>query len=177
MTRSRAFWAPARPCLDRAAAFYRTGVAHADVVRPVALLGARLLVARVFLLSGLTKWNGLSISNDAYYLFADEFFGRYSLPRAVTDGLTVMSAVGEIILPIPLALGLFSRASALGLLAMTLVIQIFVYPDAWWTVHAWWAAALLVTIGAGPGALSVDRLLGFEAPRPAGSTSGSLKPW
>ena len=41
---------------------------------------------------------------------------------------------------------------------MTLVIQFFVYPDAWWTVHAYWAALLLVLIARGPGALALDWL-------------------
>jgi putative oxidoreductase len=162
MTTVRALWAPARPHVARAATLYRTAAAHADLLKPVALLAARLLVARVFLLSGLTKWNGFKVSGDAYYLFADEFFAKYDLPRGVTDALTVASAVGEVALPVLLIFGLASRASALGLLAMTTVIQVFVYPDAWWNVHAWWAAVLLVIVSVGPGAVSLDRLLGLE---------------
>lgn len=42
---------------------------------------------------------------------------------------------------------------------MTIVIQIFVYPDAWWTVHAYWMAILTVLIAPGPGAISLDHLL------------------
>ena len=38
------------------------------------------------------------------------------------------------------------------------MIQVFVFPDAWWTVHAYWAALLLVLIARGPGALALDRL-------------------
>ena len=48
---------------------------------------------------------------------------------------------------------------------MTLVIQIFVYPDAWWTVHAYWAALLLVLIARGPGALSLDALFSRKEER------------
>jgi putative oxidoreductase len=174
---ARNLWAAAQRYADPAVESYRAAALRADIVRPVALLAARLLVARVFLLSGLTKWDGFSISGDAYYLFAEEFFGRYNLPRLVSDGLTVMSAVGELALPILLIFGLFSRASALGLLAMTLVIQLFVFPDAWWNVHAWWSAALLVTIGAGPGALSLDRMLRLEPARSGSPTSARLNPW
>ncbi len=162
-SQGRALRAPLRSTAARAAALYSGLAAHADLVRPVALLAARLLVARVFLLSGLTKWNGASISGDAFYLFEHEFFGQYDLPSGVTNALTVASAVGEVVLPMLLILGLFSRASALGLLAMTAVIQVFVYPDAWWGVHAWWMVVLLVTVGSGPGALSLDRLLGLDA--------------
>ncbi|WP_245300251.1 DoxX family protein [Methylocystis bryophila] len=56
-------------------------------------------------------------------------------------------------------LGFLTRLSALGLLAMTMVIQIFVYPDAWWTVHAYWVALLVVLIARGPGAISLDYLI------------------
>ena len=45
-----------------------------------------------------------------------------------------------------LVLGLFTRLSALALLGMTLVIQLFVYPDAWPT-HLSWAALLLYLVG------------------------------
>jgi len=60
--------------------------------------------------------------------------------------------------PILLVLGLLTRSSATALLAMTLVIEIFVYPDAWPT-HLSWAGLLLPLIAYGGGAWSLDRLL------------------
>jgi putative oxidoreductase len=48
--------------------------------------------------------------------------------------------------------------SATALLVMTLVIQVFVYPDAWAT-HLGWATALAFIIFRGPGALSIDHYL------------------
>jgi putative oxidoreductase len=54
-------------------------------------------------------------------------------------------------------LGLFSRLSAAALLGMTLVIQTFVYPDAWPT-HLSWAGLLLPLIALGGGRWSFDRL-------------------
>jgi putative oxidoreductase len=65
------------------------------------------------------------------------------------------------VLPILLVLGLFTRFAALGLLGMTAVIEIFVYPDAWVT-HGLWAASFLALIARGPGRLSVDHLFGFD---------------
>ena len=50
---------------------------------------------------------------------------------------------------------------ALGLLGMTLVIQVFVYPDAWPT-HLSWAGLLLYIAGRGAGNLSLDRVLGIR---------------
>lgn len=58
-------------------------------------------------------------------------------------------------------LGLFTRLSAAALLGMTLVIQVFVYPDAWPT-HLSWAALLLNLVGRGAGRLSLDRALRID---------------
>ena len=55
-------------------------------------------------------------------------------------------------------IGLASRFSALALLVMTAVIEIFVYPDAWPT-HGVWAACFLLVIARGPGLLSLDHLI------------------
>jgi putative oxidoreductase len=55
-------------------------------------------------------------------------------------------------------LGLFTRLSAIALLGMTLVIQIFVYPDAWPT-HLSWTGLLLPLIALGGGGWSLDRPL------------------
>jgi putative oxidoreductase len=56
-----------------------------------------------------------------------------------------------------LVAGLFTRWSALALLGMTAVIEIFVYPLAWPT-HLTWAALLLPLIVYGGGDWSLDRL-------------------
>jgi len=69
-----------------------------------------------------------------------------------------MATVSEHLFPALLVLGLFTRLSALGLLGMTLTIQIFVYPDAWPT-HLSWAGLLLPLVAMGGGKLSLDRFL------------------
>ena len=57
-----------------------------------------------------------------------------------------------------LVLGLFTRIAAAALFVMTLVIEVFVYPDAWPT-HLTWAGLALVLAARGGGAVSIDRLL------------------
>lgn len=148
--------------LARLLAIYRGAAGAAAKLESVALLGARLLIARVFLLSGLTKWDGLTIREDTFYLFADEYFAKYALPPAVVNGFAVAASVAEVALPVLLIVGVFTRAAALGLLVMTLVIQIFVYPDAWWTVHVWWVTVLVLIVVRGPGVLSADRRLKLD---------------
>jgi putative oxidoreductase len=131
-------------------------------LEPVALLAMRLLVARVFLLSGLTKWDGLRIRQDAYDLFRYEYFERYSMPDGLVVILATLAALAEVGLPILLAIGFLGRIASAGLLTMALVIQLFVYPEEWWTIHAWWIAVLFLLTSRGPGALSIDWLMGLD---------------
>jgi putative oxidoreductase len=53
--------------------------------------------------------------------------------------------------------GLCTCGAAVGLLGMTAVIEIFVYPDAWPT-HLSWAALLLPLVAKGGGRWSLDRM-------------------
>ncbi len=134
-------------------------------------LFVRIVAAHPFLVSGQTKVDGpqigatifgqelsytlpTSLRDATFTLFAEE----YKVPLLSPQIAAYLSTAMETVLPILLVLGLLTRVSALGLLAMILFIQIFVYPDAWWTVHAYWAALLLVLIARGPGALALDRL-------------------
>ena len=118
-------------------------------------LAARLGVAGVFWLSGRTKVEGLiTVSDNAVALFADE----YQVPLFAPELAAHLAAYAEHLFPLLLVLGLFTRASALALLGMTAVIQVFVYPAAWLT-HLVWAASMLYLAGHGGGSLSLDRLL------------------
>jgi len=119
------------------------------------LLVARLGIASIFFLSGRTKVEGvLTITDSARDLFQTE----YRLPLLPPEIAVHLATYAEHLLPILLVLGLFTRFAALGLLGMTLVIEIFVYPDAWPT-HLSWAAILLPLIAHGAGRISLDRAL------------------
>ncbi|MGC3983179.1 MAG: DoxX family protein [Steroidobacteraceae bacterium] len=119
------------------------------------LLVARLGIAAVFFLSGRTKVEGLlTITDSAYSLFETE----YKLPLLSPYVAAHAATYAEHLLPILLVLGLLTRYAALGLFGMTLVIEIFVYPDAWPT-HLSWVAILLPLVAKGGGRWSLDRLL------------------
>ncbi|CAN5217904.1 DoxX family protein [soil metagenome] len=121
-------------------------------------LVARLGVASVFFLSGRTKVDGvLHITDSTYSLFADE----YALPLIPSDLAAHLATYSEHLFSILLVLGLFTRLSALAFLGMTLVIEVFVYPDAWST-HLSWAAILLFLIAKGGGRFSLDRVFGVR---------------
>ena len=121
----------------------------------VLLLVARFGIAGVFFMSGRTKVQGLlTLTPSTYALFADE----YRVPLLPSNVAAHLATYAEHLFPILLVLGLFTRVSALALLCMTLVIQTFVYPDAWPT-HLSWAAILLPLIARGGVAVSLDRVL------------------
>ena len=118
-------------------------------------LASRLAIAGIFFLSGRTKVEGwLTLTDSAYELFRTE----YKLPLLPPELAAHLAAYAEHLFPLLLVLGLFTRLSALALLGMTLVIQLFVYPSAWPT-HLSWAALLLYLVGRGGGRLALDRLL------------------
>ncbi len=118
----------------------------------------RIAIAAIFFLSGRTKVDGfLTVSEGAYTLFREE----YKVPLVSPEIAAHLAAYAEHFFPILLVLGLFTRLSALALLGMTLVIQIFVYPDAWPT-HLSWAGLLLYLVGRGAGPFSLDRLLAIK---------------
>ncbi|WP_020180556.1 DoxX family protein [Methylopila sp. M107] len=120
-------------------------------------LMARIPIAAAFWQSGQTKTDGLNIfklSDSAVFLFQDE----YKLPLVDPTLAAHGAAIAEHLFPVLLVIGLGSRFAALALLGMTLVIQIFVYPDAWPT-HGTWAACFLLIIARGPGVVSLDHLI------------------
>jgi putative oxidoreductase len=118
----------------------------------------RVAIAAIFWLSGRTKVDGLfTVNQSAYALFRDE----YRVPVLPPELAAQLAATAEHLFPILLVLGLATRLSALALLGMTLVIQCFVYPDAWPT-HLSWAGLLLYLAGRGGGRVALDRLLHID---------------
>ncbi|MCB6178922.1 DoxX family protein [Rhodobacter sp. Har01] len=126
-------------------------------------LGLRVFPAMVFWQSGRTKVEGLSIKDSTWFLFEQEF----ALPLIPPEWAAVLATLAEHLLPALMILGLMTRLSALGLLGMTAVIQVFVYPGAWVT-HGLWAAALLALVARGPGRWSLDHVLGLDRPNDRG---------
>lgn len=116
---------------------------------------ARLSVGAVFWRSGQTKLDGWHVSESAVILFQTE----YRLPLIDPWTAATLTAFSEHLFPILLVAGLAGRFAALAMLAMTLVIEIFVYPAAWPT-HGTWAACLLLVMARGPGTFSLDHLIG-----------------
>ncbi|MBC2655242.1 DoxX family protein [Pseudomonas sp. MSSRFD41] len=129
---------------------------------------ARFSIAAVFWKSGQTKVEGLAIDlvSGTFELgwprLADStiplFQSEYRLPLLTPELAAHLAAFAEHFFPLLILVGLATRFSALALLGMTLVIQLFVYPDAYPT-HGTWIAIFLLLLARGPGTFSIDHLL------------------
>jgi putative oxidoreductase len=125
----------------------------------VLLLAIRVGVGMVFFKAGLIKFNSWEFT---VLLFRDE----YKVPLLAPELAARMAMMQELTLPVLLFLGLGARLATLPLLGMLVVIQTFVYPNAW-ADHLFWAGALALILTRGPGAFSIDHLIARRF-RPAG---------
>lgn len=139
-------------------------VAQPDFVQAI----VRIALAVPFWRSGILKWDGfLQLNDTAVDLFTQEFMlhlpgGPYPFPAPAT--MAFLSGCGEIVFSTLLVLGLGTRFAALGLLFMTLVVELTV-PDGW-PIHITWAAMALSIMRWGPGRLSLDHLIARTAGAP-----------
>jgi putative oxidoreductase len=136
---------------------------------PSSILGLiiRVGIADVFWRSGQTKVYHWHVTDTAVQLFRDE----YKLPFLPPELAANLAALQEHLFSFLLVIGLASRLSALGLLAMTGIIEIFVYPRNW-PDHLLWAGSLLYVIARGPGAFSLDALIRGRIEREATRMQG-----
>jgi putative oxidoreductase len=122
----------------------------------------RIALAVPFWKSGLLKWDGfLRLNDTAITLFTEEFMlhlpgGPYPFPWPMM--VAFMSGCAEIVFPILLVLGLATRFAALGLLFMTIIVELTV-PEGW-PIHITWAAMALAIMAGGSGPISLDFIIG-----------------
>lgn len=149
--------------MNRSASFLRsydkaTEWLKGAIPEAVLLFFIRIVLAGIFWRSGQSKveenswWTATDATRE---LFATEYAGVPLSPELAMN----LAIAAEHILPTLLIIGLFTRSAAAGIIAMTLVIQFFVYPEAWWSVHALWMALASILIIRGGGLLSLDALL------------------
>jgi len=127
-----------------------------ESLQPPAQLLARLYLAKVFLLSGLTKvrdWD------TTLALFMDE----YHVPLLPPELAAWLGTGAELVLPVLLALGLGGRLAALGLFVLNAVavVSLMDVADAALQQHVFWGCLLVALVLWGPGRWSIDARLPF----------------
>ena len=112
----------------------------------------RFSIASVFWKSGQSK---IASWDTTILLFTNE----YHVPVLSPQVAAAVAATFELGCSTLIFFGLLTRLATLPLLGMVVVIQTFVYPENW-VEHLTWATMLLFLLTRGPGAISLDRLLG-----------------
>ncbi|RZJ08903.1 MAG: DoxX family protein [Rubrivivax sp.] len=129
-------------------------------LQSLALLAARLYVAKIFFMSGLTKlrdWSStLALFNDIY-----------QVPLLPPTLAAYMGTAGELVLPVLLVLGLAGRFAGAGLFVVNLMAALSLMADdltpAAEAQHTLWGVLALVIVLWGAGRWSVDRWLAIRA--------------
>lgn len=121
-------------------------------LQPLAQLAARIYVARVFFLSGLTKLRDWDIT---LLLFTDD----YHVPLLPPEVAAVAGTTGELLLPVLLVIGLGGRFAALGLSVVNVmaVLSVPEMPQPAFMLHVLWGSLLAGLALWGPGALALER--------------------
>lgn len=120
----------------------------------ILLLFTRLWVASIFLKSGYLK---LTTWDSTLYLFEEE----YQVPLIPWEIAAYLATAAELILPMFLILGLFSRPMAAVLFIFN-IIAVISYPVIWesgFYDHQLWGLMILINIVWGAGAISIDKYL------------------
>ncbi len=122
-----------------------------SALQPLAALLARLYVAQIFFLSGLTKLRDWDIT---LALFADE----YHVPLLSPAVAAMLGTLGELVLPVLLVLGVAGRFAALGLSVVNAVavVSLAEIAPAALQQHITWGVLLaaLALYGCGPWSLA-----------------------
>ena len=135
--------------MDLIIKLYRCFIEKISPLYDVVLLLARVWIAKIFFFSGLTKindWEG------TLQLFEYE----YAVPFLPVALAAYSATIFELVMPVLLVLGLFTRLAAIPLLVMTAVIE-FTYGS--YQEHIYWALLLGIFISYGAGKISIDHIV------------------
>ena len=143
-----------QPAWQRLEALWQRAVSALEALQPAAQLAARLYVAKVFFLSGLTK---IRDWETTLALFTDE----YQVPLLPPELAAPLGTAGELVLPVLLVLGLGGRVAAAGLFVVNVVavLSLAEIAEAALQQHVFWGSLLAAVAIYGPGPWSLERLV------------------
>lgn len=135
-------------------ALARRAIGRLETLQPLAQLAARVYLAQVFLLAGLTKVRDWETT---LLLFENE----YAVPLLSPALAAWLGTGGELVLPVLLLLGLGGRIAALGLFVVN-AVAVLALPEisaAALQQHQFWGSLLLALLLWGPGRWAADTWL------------------
>lgn len=131
-------------------------------LQSLALLAARIYVAKIFFMSGLVKLRDWS---STLALFND----YYQVPLLPPSLAAYAGTAGELVIPVLLVLGLAGRFAGAGLFAVNLMAALSLPPEdlsaAGEAQHMLWGVLALATALWGAGRWSLDHMLSRQAGR------------
>lgn len=130
---------------------YTAASSRLEKLHSVASISARLYIAQVFFLAGLTK---IKDWDTTLFLFEEE----YQVPFLSYELAAYLGTFGELLFPILLAIGLATRFSAIALSVVNIVAVISleeIAPAALY-LHVVWGILLAQVVVYGSGILSAD---------------------
>ncbi len=133
---------------------YSTASTLLEKLHSLVSISARLYIAQVFFLAGLTK---IKDWDTTLFLFEEE----YQVPFLSYELAAYLGTFGELVFPILLAIGLATRFSAIALSVVNIVAVISleeIAPAALY-LHVVWGILLAQVVIYGSGFLSADRWL------------------
>nr|WP_040891265.1 DoxX family protein [Vibrio ezurae] len=134
---------------------YQNGISHLQrIAIPTLLLICRLWVAWVFFQSGMLK---ISTWDSTLFLFEYE----YQVPLLPWEIAAYLGTAAELIIPVFIGLGLFTRLFA-SLLFVFNIMAVVSYPTLWengFYDHQLWGLMILINIVWGAGLFSADHIL------------------
>ena len=137
--------------LQRGHALWSVVTQALNAAQPLAALAARIYLAQVFFLSGLTK---IRDWETTLLLFTEE----YKVPLLSPQLAAISGTAGELVLPVLLLLGLAGRFSALGLSVVNVVavVSLAEIAPAALQQHITWGVLLAGLALYGVGKWSID---------------------
>ncbi len=123
-------------------------------IAPLFDLAARVYLANAFFSAGLTRLRDWTTGNFSTQIFL--FTEEHPVPGIPADIAAYMTMAGELVLPVLVALGLFARFGALGLLVMAVTIELTYIHSFQHVLWGFLAASIFIR---GPGKLSLDHLI------------------
>lgn len=125
-----------------------------EFLTPLVDVGIRFYVGQIFLRSGWLKFQ--NFLNDNWETTVALYRDIFPVPGLKPEIAAILGTSGELVLPIMLIAGLFTRLAAFGIFLMAFLINL-TFKDM--PEHYYWMFLMATLIARGGGMISLDNLV------------------